>query len=116
MMEHDINQNYCQQGACFKVIDYYAHTRPKGEPYSFKIETTVSLQLLEERLVLLAAKEIEVCNLKIAPVVAQIPGIAMAIPVREPAHQAAKRPGDPGWGDACEPERGGRDVLGLLPV
>lgn len=34
----------------------------------------------------------------------------------EPAHEAAKWPRDPGWGDARKPERRGGDVLRLLPV
>lgn len=64
----------------------------------------------------MAAEKIEVGDLEVAPIMAEVPPVAGTIAVRKPTHQATERPRHPGRVDPGLPEVAVGDTLGFFPV
>ena len=69
-------------------------SRPRHN-YSLVIKPSCSVEMLIQALIAVTAKEIEVGNLKVAPVMAKAPSVTVLVAMAKQAHQRAQWPGHP---------------------
>lgn len=84
--------------------------------YPLAVEATPLIQVVEVVLIPLRAEEIHVCNLEVAPVMAQAPCIAVRIAMGHPAEKTAERKRHPGRLHHGAPQTTRGHTIRLFPV
>lgn len=93
--------------------------KERKKTHPLLIKPALCIQILKQPLILTTPKEIQVGNLKITPVMAQAPDVAVPIMHRTPAHPAAEGVREPAGLHHGRPQAASRrrgDPLALLPV